>query len=148
MEGMGFLLGAEGDWTKVGRLTSSAQRLRKSFLIQRANKHPSTIKKIFPKAPTFHPTPTPAFFLHWILFKIFIYFLLKNIYCFDCAESLLLHGLFFSCREWGLLFICGVQASHCGGFSCFGAQALGCMGFNSCGSWVLEHRFSSCGPLA
>ena len=29
-----------------------------------------------------------------------------------------------NCDEQGLLSSCGVQASHCGGFSC-GAQALG-----------------------
>ena len=75
MEGMGFLLGGEGDWTKVGRLTSSAQRLRKSFLIQRANKHPSTIKKIFPKAPTFHPTPPPlSFYIEFSLKFLFIFY--------------------------------------------------------------------------
>ena len=27
--------------------------------------------------------------------------------------------------EWGLLSSCGVQASHCSGFSCGGAQAVG-----------------------
>ena len=44
---------------------------------------------------------------------------------------------------------CGVRASHCGGFSCCGAQALGAWasvvavrGLSSCGLWSLEHRFS------
>ena len=32
---------------------------------------------------------------------------------------------FSGCGKWGLLSSCGVQASCCGGFSCFGAQALG-----------------------
>ena len=31
-----------------------------------------------------------------------------------------------SCDEQGLFSSCGVQASHCGGFSC-------------CGAWALEH---------
>ena len=31
------------------------------------------------------------------------------------------------CCEW---------ASHCGGFSCCRAQALGCLGFSSCDTWV------------
>ena len=35
-----------------------------------------------------------------------------------CAQA------FSSCSEWGLLFSCGVQASHCGGFSCCRAHAL------------------------
>ena len=41
---------------------------------------------------------------------------------------------------------CGVRTSHCRGFSCCGAQALGPAGFSSCGSRALEHRLSSsCG---
>ena len=45
-----------------------------------------------------------------------------------------------------------VLASHCGGFSCCGAQALGvrasvvvACGLSSCGSRALERRLSSCG---
>ena len=40
------------------------------------------------------------------------------------VRSLLLRGPFPSCREWGLLSLCGAQASHCGGFSCCGVWAL------------------------
>ena len=47
---------------------------------------------------------------------------------------------------------CGVQASHCGGFSCFGVWALGVRasvvaahGLSSCGLWALERRPNSCG---
>ena len=50
---------------------------------------------------------------------------------------------------------CGAWASHCGGFSCCGAQALGARasvvvvrGLSSCGSQALEHRLSSCGTRA
>ena len=50
---------------------------------------------------------------------------------------------------------CGAQASHCGGFSCCGAWALGARasvvvahGLSSYGSWALEHRLSSCGTQA
>ena len=32
---------------------------------------------------------------------------------------------FSSCSKWGLLSSGGVWASHCGGFSCCEAQALG-----------------------
>ena len=49
---------------------------------------------------------------------------------------------------------CGAQASHCGGFFCCGARALGvrasvvvACGLSSCGSWALERRFSSCGGM-
>ena len=31
---------------------------------------------------------------------------------------------------------CGVQTSHCGGFSCFRAQALGWVGFSSFTTWA------------
>ena len=50
---------------------------------------------------------------------------------------------------------CGARASHCGAFSCCGAQALGARasvvvacGLSSCGSWALERRLSSCGARA
>ena len=50
---------------------------------------------------------------------------------------------------------CGAWASHCSGFSCCGARALGAWasvvvarGFSSCGSWDLEHRLISCGAQA
>ena len=45
---------------------------------------------------------------------------------FICGRvgSPLLPGLCSSCGEQGLLSGCGAQASHCGGFSCCGAQAL------------------------
>ena len=43
----------------------------------------------------------------------------------------------------GATLCCGAQASHCGGFSCYRAQALGLTGFSSvlCG-------LSSCGAQA
>ena len=56
----------------------------------------------------------------------------------------MLHGLFCSCGEQGLP---SSWASHCGGFSCCGAQALGHVGF-SCSSQALEHRLNSCGTQA
>ena len=53
---------------------------------------------------------------------------------------------FSSCSEW---------ASHCGGFSCCRAWALGAWasvvaahGLSSCGSRALELRLSSCGARA
>ena len=67
---------------------------------------------------------------------------------------------FSSCGERGQLFVAVhglliVVASHCGGFSCCGAQALGvrasvvvACGLSSCGSQALEHRLSSCGAQA
>ena len=49
---------------------------------------------------------------------------------------------------------CGTWASHCGGFSCSGARALGTQASVaaahglSCGSWALEYRLNSCGTQA
>ena len=51
---------------------------------------------------------------------------------------------FSSCSEQGLLSCCNAWVSHCSGFSCFCARALGCAGFGRCGSQTLEHRLSSC----
>ena len=55
----------------------------------------------------------------------------------------------------GATLRCRVRASHCGGFSCCGAQALGARvsvvaarGVSSCGLWALERRFSSCDARA
>ena len=62
----------------------------------------------------------------------------------------LLHRLFSSCGEQGLLCNCRAWASHPSGFSCCGARALGCMGFSSCGSQILEHGLhcsAECGGL-
>jgi len=41
-----------------------------------------------------------------------------------------------SCAQQGLLCSCGVWASHCGGFSCCRARALGHAGFWSCSMWA------------
>ena len=43
----------------------------------------------------------------------------------------------------GFVYLGQAGLTHCGGFSCCGAQALGGAGFNSCGSQALEHGFNS-----
>ena len=55
----------------------------------------------------------------------------------------------------GITLRCGARASHCGGFSCCGAWALGAQasvvvarGLSSCGSRALERRLSSCSAWA
>ena len=55
----------------------------------------------------------------------------------------------------GATLHCGAQASHCSGFSCCRACALGTWasvvvvrGLSSCGSQAPEHRLSSCGARA
>ena len=67
---------------------------------------------------------------------------------FGHAGSLLLCGLLPGCGNQGRLSSCGVQASHCGGFSCCRAWAPGHLGFSPCGSQALEHRLSGCGTQA
>ena len=60
------------------------------------------------------------------------------------------------CGELGLLSSCSVRASHCGGFACCQAQALGTQasvtaahGPSSCGTWAPEQAgFNSCGAWA
>ena len=62
-----------------------------------------------------------------------------NLFCYGCAGSLLLCGLFSSCGERGHLSRC-VRASHCVGFSCRGAQALGCTGSRSRHTWAKQSQ--------
>ena len=75
-------------------------------------------------------------------------FLITYLFIFGSAGSSLLHRLLPGCCETRLLSSCGVQASHCDGFSCCWAWAVGCMGFSSCGTHAPEYRFSSCGSQA
>ena len=74
----------------------------------------------------------------------FSFFFLINLFLFLAALGL--HG----CTR--AFSSCGEQASHCGGFSCCGARAVGARasvvvahGLSSCGLQALEHRVSSCG---
>ena len=67
-----------------------------------------------------------------------------------CAGSLLLHRLFSSCGEWGLLFVAVLRLLICSGFSMrsMGSRAGGLGSSGTCGSQVLEHRLNSCGTGA
>ena len=61
--------------------------------------------------------------------EFFFFFFLFDIYLFVCFwlhwASVAVHGFFSSCGERGLLRSCGTPASHCSGFSCCRAGALG-----------------------
>ena len=88
-------------------------------------------------------------FIYLFIFNLFIYFF------FGCIGSLLLRAGFLWLRRAVATLHCGVRASHCGGFSCCGAWALGARasvvaarGLSSCGSQALERRVSSCGTQA
>ena len=81
---------------------------------------------------------------------LFIY-----LFIFGCVGSSLLCTGFLYLQRVGVTLRCGEQASHCGGFSCCGAQALGAWAsvvvacrLSGCGLWTLERRFSSCGTRA
>ena len=72
-----------------------------------------------------------------------------------CIGSSLQHTGFLQLQRAGAILRCGVQTSHCGGFSCSGAQALSpwasvvvACRLSSCGSWALERRLSICGAQA
>ena len=76
-------------------------------------------------------------------------------FIFGCTGSSLLSASFLQLWRVGATLRCGARASHCGGFSCCGAQALGAWasvlaahGLGSCGSRALECRLSSCGARA
>ena len=82
-----------------------------------------------------------------------IFFLI--LFIFGCIGSSLLRAGFLQLQWAGATLRCGARASHCGGFSCCGARALGArasvvaaLGLSSCGSWALERRLSSCDAWA
>ena len=89
------------------------------------------------------------------LLKFFFFFNFIYLFIFGCVGSLLLCAGFLSLLRAGDTLPCGARASHCGGFSCCGARALGvwasvvvACGLSSCGSRALERRLSSCGARA
>ena len=86
--------------------------------------------------------PCFLFFYKFIYFILFILFLAALGLCF-CMRAFLWFW------QAGATLHCGAQASHCGGFSCCGAWALGtwasvvvAQGLSSCGSRALERRLS------
>ena len=88
---------------------------------------------------------TKYFFIN--LFILFIYFWLRWVF-------VVVRGLSLVAVSRATL-PCSARASHCGGFSCCGAQALGtrasvvvARGLSSCGSRALERRLRSCGARA
>ena len=90
------------------------------------------------------------FFYIYIYIYIYIFF-----FFFDCVGSSLLCAGFLQLWRAGATLCCGVQTSHCSGFSCCRARALGTQAsvvvarrLSSCGSQALEHRLSSCGTWA
>ena len=76
-----------------------------------------------------------------VLFLVFCLFVC--FYFFGCVRSSLLHMGFLYLWRAGVTLRCGAWASHCGSFSCCGAQALG-----TWASVVAACGLSSCGTQA
>ena len=85
---------------------------------------------------------------------ILCFFLINLFYLFifGCVGSPLLRAGFLQLQQARATLHCGARVSHCGGFSCGGAQAVGARAsvvvahrLSSCGTWALEHRLSSSG---
>ena len=68
---------------------------------------------------------------------------LFNLFIFGCVGSLLLHAGFLWLWRAGATLCCGAWASHCRGFSCCRARALGARA-----SVVAARGLSSCGSRA
>ena len=88
-------------------------------------------------------------FLSFLSLFIYVLCFMFYLFIFGCTGSSLLHVGFLELRLVGATLHCGARASHCRGFSCCRAWALGAQasvvvahGLSSCGSWALERRLS------
>ena len=93
------------------------------------------------------PVFARRFLKNKFIYYLFIHFWLRWAFVAVCGLSLVVASR--------VTLHCSAQASHCGSFSCCGAQALGAQasivlahGLSSCGSQALEFRLSSCGARA
>ena len=93
------------------------------------------------------PSHKTFFFFKELFLLYFIFMAALGLCC--CTRA------FLWLRRAGATLHCDARASHCSGFSCCGARALGAQasvavaqGLSSCGSWALERRLSSCGTRA
>ena len=119
--------------------------------------HPiyNSLPLLIPTSYSFPPLPPSPLATTSLLSLDTLFFLINYLFIFGCVGSLLLRAGFFQLRRAGATLRCGARASHCGGFSCCGARALGARasvvvarGLSSCGSQALERRLSSCGTRA
>ena len=94
--------------------------------------HLETTFTIFPLF-TYYYCTIDLFFCNWFTFKelgvfqeqAFFKFFKIYLFIFGCIVSSQLHAGFLQLRRAGATLRCSAQASHCGGFSCCGAWALG-----------------------
>ena len=95
-----------------------------------------------------HLSPTPPFHNSLVLLLSVALFFKKNLFIylfiFGCIGSSLLCTGFLQLRRAGATLCCSAWDSHCGGFSCHGAKALGAWAQQLwlAGSVVVEHRLS------
>ena len=99
------------------------------------------------------PHPATLFSFFFFFFNKFIYFIL--LFIFGCVGSSSLRAGPLQSQRAGATLRRGARASHCGGFSCWGARALGVQAsvvvacrLSSCGSRAPERRLSSCAAWA
>ena len=78
----------------------------------------------------------------FFIFNKFIYLFILFIYFWLCWVFIAARGLSLVVAS-GATLRCGARASHCGGFSCYRARALGAWA-----SVVVARRLSSCGARA
>ena len=78
------------------------------------------------------------FYLEDLTYMFSFFFFILAVLGFCCCMQ-----AFSSCGERGLLFLAVARDSHCGGFSCCGAWALGAWA-----SVAAAHGLSSCGVRA
>ena len=91
----------------------------------------------------------PIYYYYYFKFIYYYY------YFFSHVGSSLLRAGFLQLRRAGAALRCGARASHCNGFFCCRARAVGTWAsvvvarrLSSCGLRALEHRLSSCGARA
>ena len=86
------------------------------------------------------PEISPRMYCQLIFFLIHSFI---HSFIYGCVGSLLLLTDFLQLRRAGATLQCSARASHCNGFSCCGAWALGAQA-----SVVVACRLSSCGARA
>ena len=123
-----------GQGTKIPQVARGSQKRKKK-------ETPNPLGHFSLPSPS-HWHRSSTFCLYWFACSGH-FFLSFSFYYFLAALGLrCCVWAFSSCGERGLL-LCGGPASHCGGFSCCGAQALGvwasvvvACGLSSCGAWA------------
>ena len=102
------------------------KKLRCNYYFDKENNHVKLVHKVI--------THSNTFFIYINLFILFIYFWLRWVFVAACRLSLVAVS--------GATLHCRVRASHCSGFSCCGAWALGAWA-----SVVVAHGLQSAGSV-